>query len=60
MKTNEQVRTHSNAFPTEKEYKIVRTQNEQEHRKDEQIQVGKKLVISGVMAHVTHRKQVDQ
>ena len=58
MKTNKQIRAHPDAFPTEKEHKVIGTQYQYEHRKNKQVQVGKKLMVSFVMAHVSHRKQV--
>ena len=60
MKADQKVRTHPDAFPTEEQDEVVGTKYEEQHREDEQIQVGEEFVVAFVVAHIAHRKKMNE
>src|SRR5262249_12722507 len=60
VKSNQQVRAQPHAFPSHKHQDKIIRQHQRQHRKHEQIQVGKKTVVPPFMRHVSRRVYVNQ
>ena len=55
-----QVRGQTDAFPADEHQQVVVRQHQQQHRRDEQVQVGEEPAAARIVAHVAHRVQVDE
>ena len=58
--TDQQVRRQTDAFPADVEPEEVVGEHEEQHRSEEEIEVGEELTTLGVVRHVADRVDVDQ
>ena len=58
--TNQEVRRQSHTFPAHKEHRIAATQHEEQHEGHKEIEIRKVPGVAGILAHVAHRKQMDE
>ena len=58
-KSNQQVRTQSNALPPDEHQQVVGSHHQQQHKKYKQIKIGEEPAESCVVVHVTNGVHVD-
>ena len=57
---DQQVGREADALPAEVQHHVVVAEDQQQHRRDEQVEVAEELPAARVVVHVTHRVEVDQ
>src|SRR5690606_40010523 len=57
---DQEIRTQAHSFPADEHDRVTRAHDQDEHKKNEQIQVGKKLSEALVRVHVSRRINMDQ
>ncbi len=60
IESDEEVAREADALPADEEKHVVRGQDQDEHEKHEQIEVGEEAVIAPLMGHVADRINVDE
>src|SRR5580693_1486787 len=60
IKSNQQVRTQTHAFPADKQQDIVVGQDQGQHGKHEEVEVSEESVIAAFMRHVSGRVNMNQ
>src|SRR5438132_712555 len=60
IESDQQVARKSHAFPAYKKQNVIRRQDQDQHEKHEQVEVGKKAVVAAFVGHVAGRVNVNE
>ena len=60
IKSDQQVGAQPHSFPPDKHHHVVVGQDQGEHRKHEEVQIGEEAIIAAVVPHVSGRIDVNQ
>ena len=58
--SNQQIAAQAHAFPSHEEHQVVRRQHQHQHEKHEQVEIGEKSAIAGVVLHVADGIEMDE
>ena len=60
VEADQKIAAQTHAFPSHKEHQVVRGQNQNQHEKHEQVEVGEEPVVAAFMRHVAGGVNVNQ
>ena len=58
--TDQEIRTETHSFPTDKHQQEAVTENQNQHEEDKKVEVGKKTIVARLPLHVSDGINMDQ